>query len=122
MEKKRILIVDDEIEVTDYLKEYFNQRGFEVLTAVTGEEGLNLLISMHPSVVLLDIRLKESLSGVEVLRRAKARNTAAQIIMLTAVEDRNVAELARGLGAADYLTKPFVLRDLEEIVLSRLKA
>lgn len=122
MEKKRILIVEDEIEAADYLKEYFKDRGFEVMTAATGEEGLNLLISQHPSLVLLDIRLGESLSGMEVLRRAKARNTQADIIMLTAVEDRNVAELAQGLGASSYLTKPFVLREIEEIVLSHLKA
>lgn len=121
MEKKRILIVEDEIEAADYLKEYFNGRGFEVMTAATGEEGLNLLISQQPSLVLLDIRLGESLSGMEVLRRAKAKNAQADIIMLTAVEDRNVAELARGLGASSYLTKPFVLRELEEIVFSHLK-
>ena len=120
-EKKRLLVVDDELETTDYLKDYFKSRGLEVLSTNSGEESLKLLSSFQPAIVLLDIRLEGSISGIEVLRRAKAAKTKAQIVVVTAVEDENVAEMARGLGADGYLTKPFSLDALEREVLSHLK-
>lgn len=119
--KKRILIVDDEPEAADSLKDYFQTQGLEVLTATSGEKGLELLNSEKPALVLLDMRLKEGLSGMEVLRRAKAGGSRAQIVVVTAVDNQNVADLAKGLGALDYLTKPFKLEDLKRVVLDRLR-
>ncbi len=116
----KVLIVDDEAEVTDYLKSFFKQQGLEVLTAGTAEEGLNLLQSEKPSVTLLDLRLGEGLSGMELLRRAEAAKMPTQIVVVTAVEDQHVAEMALGLGACDYLVKPFILEDLERVVRARL--
>jgi DNA-binding response OmpR family regulator len=121
MSDKRILVVDDEPDVTAYLKSYFQQHKLEVLTASTGEEGLSLLLAHKPAIVLLDLRLGDGISGIEVLRRSLAAKTGSQIIVVTAVDDRNVASMAMGLGAADYLTKPFMLEELERIVLNRLK-
>lgn len=118
----KILIVDDEPDVTNSLKDYFQAQGLEVLTASSGEKGLELLNSEKPALVLLDMRLEEGLSGMEVLRRAKAAKSKAEIVVVTAVDDRNVIDLARGLGAADYLTKPFKLEDLKRVVLDRLNA
>ena len=118
----KLLVVDDEAEVTDYLKSFFERQGLDVLTAGTGEKGLTLLQSEQPSVALLDLRLGEGLSGMEVLRRAKAAKTPTQIVVVTAVEDRHVAEMALGLGASDYIVKPFILQDLERVVLARLKS
>ncbi len=121
MENKQILIVDDEPDVTSYLRSYFQQHQFEVLTASSGEAGLSLLLLKKPAIVLLDMKLGDGLSGMEVLRRGLAAKTGAQIIVVTAVDDKNVATLAMGLGATDYLTKPFMLDELEQIVLNRLK-
>ena len=117
----RILIIDDEPDVTTTLKEYFQQHHLEVLIASTGEEGLQLLASEQPALVLLDMRLGHGISGMEVLRRGKKAKTDAQIIVITAVDDRNVAEMAKGFGAAGYITKPFAIEELERVVLSRLK-
>ncbi len=117
-----LLVIDDELEVTDYLKQFFERHGLEVSTASTAEEGLKLSASTHPRLVLLDVRLSQAgMTGMEVLRRAREGSAKPEIIMLTAVEDRNVIELAKGLGVADYITKPFVLGELERVVLSRLK-
>ena len=121
MSANKILVVDDEPDVTAYLKTYLEQHKFQVLTSSTGEEGLSLLLSEKPAVVLLDLRLGEGISGLEVLRRGLAAKTDAQIIVLTAVNDHNVATMALGLGATDYLTKPLLLEELERIVLARMK-
>ena len=122
MAKKRILIVEDEEDVSQSLKSYFETRGMEVATAVTGEEGLKRLASDKPDLVLLDMRLKEGLSGMEVLRRAKGAKSPARFIVLTAVTDRNVADLALGLGAAAYLTKPFSLDSLDHLLQTHLQS
>ena len=119
---KKILIVDDEQDVTSALKDYFQAQGLDVLTASSGEKGLELLNSEKPALALLDMRLKEGLSGMEVLRRAKAAKSKAEIVVITAVDNQNVADLAKGLGAADYLTKPIRMEDLKRVVLSRLNA
>ena len=117
----RILLIEDEVDALNALKDYFDAHGLQVHTATTGEEGLQLLESEEPHIVILDMRLGSGITGMEVLRRAKAMKTQAEIIVVTVVSDINVADLARGLGAAGYLTKPFVIEDLERVVLSRLK-
>ncbi len=68
-----------------------------------------------------DIRLGRGLNGLDVLRQAKEGKAQSEIIMLTAMEDRTTAETAKKLGASDYITKPFILEELERVVLSRLR-
>ncbi len=121
MSTGRILIVEDDPDVSGYLKEFFELEGLEVFTAFNTEEGLALLASQKPSVVLLDMKLGSGASGLEFLRQAKAAKSNAEIIVVSGVSDVNVADMARGLGAAGYLTKPFEEKDLQEIVLSRFK-
>ena len=119
--KKRLLVVEDELEVVDYIKEYFQIHGIEVLSAASGEKGLEILTAQQPDVVLLDLKLGSGISGLEFLRRARAAKSPAQIVVVTAVDDQNVSDMARGLGAADYVTKPLVVADLDRVILSRLK-
>ncbi len=121
MNATQLLIIDDEPEVTQYLKTYFEQKGIKTLTAATGEEALELITSANPSLVILDIRLGRGFSGLEVLRRAKRAKSTAEFIVLSAVGDRNMIDMAMGLGAVSYITKPIVIADLDRIVLSRLK-
>lgn len=117
----KLLVVEDELEVADYLKDYFQHHGVEVFTASSGEAGLELLASQSPDVVLLDMKLGPGISGLEFLRKAKAAKLKAQIIVVTAVDDENVSDMAKGLGAVDYVTKPLTLQDIDRVVLSRLK-
>ena len=93
----------------------------EVFTTSSGEEALSLMESKQPDLVLLDLKLESGISGLEVLRRAKAAKSKAQIVVVTAVDDDAVAELAKNLGAADYNTKPLVVGDLDRSILGRLK-
>ncbi len=116
-----LLVVEDELEIVDYLRDYFKMHGVEVIAAATGEEGLALLEQKKPDMVLLDMKLGAGISGMEVLRRAKGLNSKAQIVVVTAVDDQNVADMARGLGAAGYVTKPLTMQEIEKVVLSRLK-
>ncbi len=117
----KLLLVEDELEVADYLKDYFQYRGVTVFIANSGEAGLELLASQSPDVVLLDMKLGAGISGLEFLRKAKAAKSKAQIIVVTAVDDENVSNMAKGLGAVDYVTKPLTVQDIDRVVLSRLK-
>lgn len=116
-----LLVIDDELETLDYLKLFFQRPGIEVLTAASGEEGLTLIGTEKPDLVLLDLRLGPGLSGMEVLRRVKATDSQTKVIVVTAVDDQNVADMVKGLGAIDYMNKPFNISDLEKTVLPRLK-
>lgn len=116
----KLLVIDDEPDVGTYLQEYFERHGLEVLTATSGEAGLQLLQSAQPALVLLDLRLGQGMNGLDVLRQARLARLPAEIIVVTVVKDRDVAETARALGAADYITKPLVLEELERTVMTRL--
>ena len=117
----KLLLVEDELEVVDYLKDYFVHHGVEVFTASNGEEGLGLLASEKPDVVLLDMKLGAGISGLEFLRKARLTKGTTQIIVVTAIDDDNVSTMAKGLGAIDYVTKPLTLGDIDRVVLARLK-
>ena len=117
----RILIIEDEVEVTQVLQDYFSKHGLEVLVETDGEKGLATIIEKKPELVILDMRLGEGLSGMEVLRRAKAAKATADFVIVTAIDDDNIVKMARGLGAFDYVTKPVSTRELERVIKLRLK-
>jgi DNA-binding response OmpR family regulator len=116
----RVLAVEDEPEMQVILRDNLEYEGYEVVTAATGEAGLELAASKRPDLVLLDVMLPR-MSGYEVCRRLRAERFTMPIIMLTA---RN-AELDRvaglELGADDYLGKPFGVRELVARVRVQLR-
>ncbi len=71
--------------------------------------------------VLLDIKLGAGITCIEFLRKARAAKASAQIVVVSAVDDENMVEMAKGLGAVDYVPKPFSVATLDKVVLSRLK-
>ena len=107
----RVLTVEDEPEMQVILRDNLEYEGFEVLSATTGEEGLQLAMAEQPDLILLDLLLPR-MSGYEVCRRLRTEHFTMPIIMLTA---RN-AELDRvaglEMGADDYLGKPFGVGEL----------
>lgn len=115
----KLLVIEDERDAASYLKGYFEGLGLEVVTASNGEEGLLLISSAKPRLILLDLRLGHGIDGLEVLE--KAQGSGSEILVITAVGDPNVLERARGLGASECITKPFVLEDLGRAVLNRLR-
>jgi two-component system response regulator MprA len=112
----RILVVDDELAVLDALRRVFAHEGYDVLTARTGTEALELAAAEKPDLVVLDVLMPPP-DGLEVCRRIRA-GSSVPILMLTARSE--VAERVAGLdaGADDYLAKPFVLDEL----LARVRA
>jgi DNA-binding NtrC family response regulator len=112
MEKRRILIADDEPGVRESLRMVLKSR-YETLTANSGNAALEMLENEPVDVVLLDI-LMPGLDGLEVLERIKSRAITPQVIMLTATKTVKTAVTAMKLGAFDYVTKPF---DVDELLL-----
>jgi len=113
---KKVLIVEDEISISDIVKFNLQKEGYEVDTAYNGEEGLNKATSGMFDLVLLDIMLP-LMDGFQVCRKVRETSTVP-VIMMTAKEEEVDKVLGLELGADDYITKPFSMREL----IARVKA
>ena len=111
-----ILVVEDEKPISDIIKFNLEKEGYAVVTAYDGEEALQKQAGEDPDLVLLDVMLPK-LDGFEVCRRIR-QNSMVPIIILTAKEEEVDKVLGLELGADDYMTKPFGMREL----LARIKA
>jgi DNA-binding response OmpR family regulator len=112
--KKRILIIEDDKDIVEAIRYNLEkERGFSVRSAQTGDEGLNLALEERPHLIILDIGLPGR-SGYEVCRmlRRDAETRDIPIVMLTARGSESDKVLGLELGADDYLTKPFGIREL----------
>jgi two-component system KDP operon response regulator KdpE len=105
-----VLIIEDELPIRRFLKPSLQSRGFKVLEAVTGEEGLAMASSHNPDLILLDLGLPD-LDGLEVLRRLREWSVIP-IIILTARGKEKDKIAGLDAGADDYLTKPFDMGEL----------
>jgi two-component system response regulator VicR len=106
-----VLIVDDEKAIVDILKFNLEQRGFRTVVAYDGAEALRLATSISFDIILLDVMLP-SIDGFEVCWRLRAENNNVPIIMLTAREEETDKVMGLEIGADDYITKPFSMREL----------
>ena len=107
----KVLIVEDEEGLLDGLAHNFRYEGYEVMTAKTGQEGLRMALKQKPDVVILDIMLPEK-DGFTVLKELRQRHRDIPVLVMTA---RNFeADVLKGfdLGADDYVTKPFGIKEL----------
>jgi len=104
----QILIVDDEPVVCDVLHDELSERGCLCTTAFDGNEALAKLATQDFDVVLLDIKLP-GISGIEVLRKMQSNHPTTAAIMITGINDVDVAAVTMKLGASDYIVKPFDL-------------
>ena len=116
----KLLVVDDETDICDFVKTFFKDRGFHVFTALNGEEALSVVKKERPDLVLLDIKMK-GMDGLAALKHIKELDRSIKIIMVTALEDQDKMREAYKLGACDYITKPLILDYLEQAVLKNLK-
>ncbi len=107
----RILVVEDEESYREALTAGLGREGYDLQLAADGTEGLQLFTDSPPDIVLLDVMLPE-ISGVEVCRRMQELEPTIPIIMLTALNTEVDVVLGLELGAADYMTKPYHLREL----------
>jgi two-component system response regulator AtoC len=108
----KVLVVDDEPEAVELLVEFLSSKGYEILTATSGEEALRRVREDRPHLVLLDIRMPK-MNGIEVLKRIREIDPEMGIIMVTAVNEEDVGRQALELGAFDYIVKPLDLKYLE---------
>lgn len=116
MDKKKILVVDDEAAIGDILRINLEREGYAVAVAMDGEEGARLALSLNPDLVLLDVMLPK-MDGFEVCKKIR-RESEVPIVMLTARTEEIDKILGLELGADDYVTKPFSVREL----MARVKA
>jgi two-component system, OmpR family, alkaline phosphatase synthesis response regulator PhoP len=116
---KKILIVEDEADIAQLVKLYLEKDGFRTATATTGIEGLTLIKTDRPDMVILDLMLPE-MDGLEICKRIRrAPDTALlPVLMLTAKAEESDTIIGLELGADDYVTKPFS----PKVLVTRVKA
>lgn len=117
--EKRMLVVDDEEEICDFLKSFFEDREFIVETAHSGTQAIEKARKFGPHVILLDIQMPE-MDGLKALKVIKEENPKTKVIMVTAVETQEKIEESMRLGADNYITKPLSLEYLENDVQEKL--
>ena len=115
--QRTVLIVDDEKSIVDILKFNLEKSEYKTICAYDGKEALKLAREMNPDLILLDVMLPY-MDGFEVCKAPRSEGSAIPIIMITAREQETDKVLGLELGADDYITKPFSVREL----LARVKA
>jgi two-component system, OmpR family, alkaline phosphatase synthesis response regulator PhoP len=116
-QKKTILVVEDNKDLQNLLKINLGDYGYEVYTASDGVNGLEMFHKTDPDLVVLDLMLPE-LNGFDVCKEIRSKNRVTPILMLTAKSEEVDKVLGLELGADDYMTKPFSIREF----LARVKA
>ena len=119
MVRKPILIVDDEAIVRESLRDWLQDAGYQVATAETGEQALEMMEKQEFGILVLDVRLPGK-TGIRVLKEVKAKQPDIKSIIITAYPYAETAEEAMKLGAIDYLVKPFSPDDLERLIRETL--
>jgi len=116
-EKPRLVAIDDEVEFTKAIEQFFTLRGYDVQVAMTGTSGLALIDAANPSVVLVDLKLP-GMDGDELLQRIRQRHPNTKVIVVTAYNDGGkTRDRLLGLGAFAHFDKPLTsLRDLAAMV------
>jgi DNA-binding response OmpR family regulator len=117
---KRILIIEDDRTIVDALADTFQFHDFEVVTAANGKEGYRLFTEQKPDLIILDIMLP-GLDGYDICKKIRKEDQHIPIIMLTAKSQESDKLLGFELGADDYVTKPFSVKELVARVKAVLK-
>ncbi|HEX2947903.1 MAG TPA: response regulator transcription factor [Clostridia bacterium] len=119
MDRKKVLVVDDEHKIAEVVKSYLEHAGFEVFTAYDGRHALELFERTGPSIVILDLMLPD-ITGEEICRTIRKRSRVP-VIMLTAKSDEETILRGLDIGADDYITKPFSPKQLVARVIAVLR-
>ena len=119
LNKDKVLIIDDEKELAEILRDYLEVEGYDVSVAYDGEEGLAEFISANPKIVLLDIMLPK-IDGISLCKKIREKSDIP-IIMLSAKSGDMDKVVALGIGADDYVTKPFSPVELVARVKANLR-
>ena len=116
-----LLVIDDETHVFEAFQRNFESPALRVISASSGEDGLDRIVQEKPDVVVMDIRLG-GMDGIEVLKQIRGRDMRVPVIMMTAYSTTQTTIEAMKHGAFDYLLKPFDVPKMEEVIHAALKA
>jgi DNA-binding NtrC family response regulator len=114
--KGRVFLLDDDELIASMLSRSLRTEGYEVQMETTVADVINKISTWQPDVVLLDINLDEAKNGLDILQEMKKQEIPGQIVMLTADDSAESAITAMKLGAADYLTKPFNMAEVQIVI------
>jgi len=112
-QKAKIVVADDDLDLCELLEMKLRQSDYDVYTAMDGVQALEMIRSVRPNIVILDIMMP-LMSGMEVLRQLKAEIETADIPIILMTAKRQESDVSSGfaLGVVDYIVKPFNLKDL----------
>lgn len=111
----KILVVDDEVEVANFLCAFLKRLGLTAEKANSGKEALEVFGKYKPEWVFLDIKMPD-MDGLELLKKMKEIDTAIKAIMITGKDDDEIQNEARLIGASDYIVKPMDLDEMRTII------
>ena len=119
-----LLIVDDEPGIVEEIKDFFEDEGFRVYTADSGEDGIQCIENIHPDLAFIDIKLPD-ISGLRVLEAAKKSSPKTKTIVITGYVDQTLIDEAEKLGRDAFLQKPFnfevLLREVKRLLEDKPK-
>lgn len=117
MDKYKLLVVDDEEGIMDWLKRAYLEKGFNTFGTTDGVKAVEIYKKERPEITLIDVHMPFSpIDGIETLRQIKEIDKKAICIMVTRIDEKDKIEAAKKLGALHYIPKPLAIADLDEAV------
>jgi DNA-binding response OmpR family regulator len=117
----KILIIDDEAQMCEFIKSYLEKRGYEVIVSLTGKEALEVYPKVNPDLVLLDLGLPDT-DGRSILKEIKAKMPQIKVMVVSAYKDQATQDELIKLGADYFLGKPFMVPKLYELIKDIVKS
>lgn len=119
-DQEKILVVDDEEGIRNLLRGFFEDRGYPTILAKNGEEAVAAVTKEKPTMILMDVNMPPGMNGIETLKKIRAIDTKVGVVMATGVQDDRTTKAALALGVYAFVSKPFDMRYLDLVVLTRL--
>ncbi|MEI8348517.1 MAG: response regulator [Candidatus Omnitrophota bacterium] len=117
MDRKKVLIVDDEENVCLFMKDIFERSGLKAFTALSGEDAMATFSKQKPEVCIIDIHMPFSeFDGMEVLRRVKDINQKTVCVVISRIDDKEKIKKAMLLGTEQYLLKPVSVEEIKDLI------
>ncbi len=121
MENYRILVVDDEKVIREFLRDFLSDQGYETDLATDGKEALDKIKRSNYDLVITDIKMPNA-DGIEVLKKVKRKNSNTEVIIITGYPSLDTEAECKNFGAAGYIVKPFQINQIKLLVGRALKS